>query len=50
MMIFIDCYRLLSIPIDIDFRYQSVLIGGLNGLVSMISIDFRYRFLSVDSV
>ena len=47
---FIACYRLLSIPIDfgtsisIDFRHQSILIGRLNGLISMISIDFRYRF------
>ena len=52
---FIDSYRLLSIllsddnrkiifsvtSISIDFRYQSILIGGLNRL---ISIDFRYRF------
>ena len=25
--------------ISIDFRYQSILIGGLNRLISMISID-----------
>ena len=58
---FIDSYRLLSIllsddnrkiifsvtSISIDFRYQSILIGGLNRL---ISIDFRYRFLSINYV
>ena len=56
----IDSHRLLSIllidnnrliifsvtSISIDFRYQSILIGGLNRLISMISIDFRCRFLS----
>ena len=36
--------------ISIDFRYQSILIGGLNRLISMISIDFRYRFLSINYV
>ena len=32
--------------ISIDFRYQSIsiLIGGLNRLISMKLIDFRYRF------
>ena len=58
---FIDSYRLVSIllsddnrkiifsvtSISIDFRYQSILIGGLNRL---ISIDFRYRFLSINYV
>ena len=58
---FIDSYRLLSIllsddnrkiifsvtSISIDFRYQSILIGGLNRLTS---IDFRYRFLSINYV
>ena len=58
---FIDSYRLLSIllsddnrkiifsvsSISIDFRYKSILIGGLNRL---ISIDFRYRFLSINYV
>ena len=58
---FIDSYRLLSIllsddnrkiifsvtSISIDFRYQSILIGGLNRL---ISIDFRYRFLLINYV
>ena len=58
---YIDSYRLLSIllsddnrkiifsvtSISIDFRYQSILIGGLNRL---ISIDFRYRFLSINYV
>ena len=58
---FIDSYRLLSIllsddnrkiifsvtSISIDFRYQSILIGGLNRL---ISIDFRYRLLSINYV
>ena len=34
--------------ISIDFRYQSILIGGLNRLTSMISIDFRYRLLSIN--
>ena len=54
-------YRLLSIllfdnnwqiifsvtSISIDFRYQSILIGGL---IPMKSIDFRYRFLSINYV
>ena len=35
---------------SIDFRCQSILIGGLNRLISMISIDFRYRFLSINYV
>ena len=52
----IDYYRFLSIVIDlvtsisIDFRHQSILIGRLNGLISMISTDFRYRFLSINHV
>ena len=52
----IDYYRFLSIVIDfvtsisIDFRDQSILIGRLNGLISMISTDFRYRFLSINHV
>ena len=36
--------------IYIDFRYQSILIGGLNRLISMTSIDFRYRFLWINYV
>ena len=36
--------------LSIDFRYQSILIGGLNPLISMMSIDFRYRFLSINYV
>ena len=36
--------------ISIDFRYQSILIGGLNRLISMISNDFRYRFLWINYV
>ena len=36
--------------ISIDFRYQSILIGGLNRLISMTSIDFRYRFLWINYV
>ena len=37
--------------ISIDFTYQSILIGELNNrLISMISIDFRYRFLSINDV
>ena len=36
--------------ISIDFRYQSILIGGLNRLISMISTDFRYWFLSINYV
>ena len=36
--------------ISIDFRYQSILIGGLNRLISMTSIDFRYRFLCINYV
>ena len=38
---------------DFDFYrlpIQSILIGGLNRLISMISIDFRYRFLSINCV
>ena len=56
----IDSYRLLSIflidnnPLfffcDFDFRYQPISIGGLNRLISMISIDVRYRFLSINCV
>ena len=55
----INFYRLLSILLSennrliifpvtsfsIDFRYKSILIGGLNRL---ISLDFRYRFLSIN--
>ena len=33
--------------ISIDFQYQSILTGGLNRL---ISIDFRYGFLSINYV
>ena len=36
--------------ISINFRYQSILIGGLNRLILMISINFRYRFLSISYV
>ena len=32
---------------SIDFRYHLILISGLNRLISMISIDLRYRFLSI---
>ena len=57
----IVCYRFCSsiiidkllfsvTSISIDFRYQSILIGGLNRLISMISSDFRYRFLSINYV
>ena len=35
--------------IFIDFRYQSILIGGLNRLI-YISIDFRYRLLSINYI
>ena len=56
LSITIDSYRLLSIllidkvffsvtSISIGFRYQSILISGLNRLIFIISIDFRYRFL-----
>ena len=48
---FNDCYRFCSsiiidklfsvTSISIDFRYQSIFIGGLNRLISMMSIDFR---------
>ena len=44
----VDYCRFLSIVID--FLHQSILIGRLNGLISMISIDFRYRFLSINHV
>ena len=52
----IDYCRFLSIVIDfvtsisIDFLHQSILIGRLNGLITMISIDFPYRFLSINHV
>ena len=56
LSITIDSYRLLSIllidkvffsvtSISIGFRYRSILISGLNRLISIISIHFRYRFL-----
>ena len=44
----VDYCRFLSIVID--FLHQSILIGRLNGLISMISIDFRHRFLSINHV
>ena len=64
LLITIDYYRLLSIllidnnrqiiysvtSISIDFRNQSIIIGGLKPLISMISIDFQYRFLSINYV
>ena len=64
LLITIDYYRLLSIllidnnrqiiysvtSISIDFRNQSIIIGGLKPLISMISIDFHYRFLSINYV
>ena len=54
-------YRLLSIlsmdklfffvtSISIDFRYQSIWIGGLYRLISMTSIDSRYRSGLINSV
>ena len=36
--------------ISIDFWYQSILIGGLNRLISIISIDFWYWFLLINYV
>ena len=36
--------------ISIDFQYETILMGGLNRLISMISVDFRYRFLSINYV
>ena len=32
----------------IDYRYQSISIGDLYRLISSVSIDFRYRVLSID--
>ena len=57
----IDCYRFLLIGNNrwiifsvtsffIDFRYQSISTGGLIRFISMISIYFRYRFLSINYV
>ena len=58
LSITIDSYRSIIIDkllfsvtsISIDFRYHSILIGGLNRLISMISNDFLYRFLSINYV
>ena len=64
LSITIDSYRLLPILlfdnnrknifsvtlITIYFRYQSILICGLNRLTLTISIDFRYRFLSINYI
>ena len=55
LSITIDSYRLLSIllidkvffsvtSVSIGFRYQSILISGLNRLISIITIHVRYRF------
>ena len=62
LSITIDSYQLFSIllidnnryiivsvtSISIDFRYQSILINGLNRLISMMSIDFLSLFLSIN--
>ena len=62
LSITIDSYQLFSIllidnnryiivsvtSISIDFRYQSILINGLNQLISMMSIDFLSLFLSIN--
>ena len=34
--------------IVIDYRYQSIAIGDWYRLISSVSTDFRYRFLSID--
>ena len=60
LSITMDCYRLLPILLidkfffcDFDFYRFPISIdinGGLNRLISMISTDFRYRFLSINYV
>ena len=50
LSIIIDKLFFSVTSISIGFRYQSILIGGLNRLIAMISIDFRYQLLSINYV